>query len=420
MNKAIEIRLDRDTANDEEATVVKIFVASGTAVRADDPVFDVENSKATQEIVAPGDGILVHALSVGDTLPFGEAVALIVPPGTNDLTFPKVVRKAPAMATAAVVPAQLPEPVEGRAPRSDHKPRFSQAARQSLAKYGLDEREFSLPFVTSRQIEARLKPNKSGARPSVPAAAAGVLPRKRDEIKSLSSGAGNTMLSVLGIEIGSIEAIRSPGDFFAGKIIDLLVFEASRLMRKYPKLNAAYRDGTVELHPVVNAGLAFDEGARLVVYGIENADKKDLLALRAEIEDALARYVERKLTAQEMMRATFTITDLSALDLGFVFPILPEGQSTIIAVTRDTVGKYSLYAGFDHRVTEGLEVAKFLNELRDRLRSFGETVLSGPRCSFCDKSADEETSAFRGRGLIRVVNAKGDDVLSCYACWSGW
>jgi pyruvate/2-oxoglutarate dehydrogenase complex dihydrolipoamide acyltransferase (E2) component len=55
-----EIVVERDTANDESATIVAIYVPSGTQVEQDDLIFDVENSKATEEVRAPRSGVLAH------------------------------------------------------------------------------------------------------------------------------------------------------------------------------------------------------------------------------------------------------------------------------------------------------------------------------------------------------------------------
>jgi hypothetical protein len=46
----VDICLERETANDEFAVIVKIYEASGKPVQEGQHIFDVENSKATQEL----------------------------------------------------------------------------------------------------------------------------------------------------------------------------------------------------------------------------------------------------------------------------------------------------------------------------------------------------------------------------------
>jgi len=192
-------------------------------------------------------------------------------------------------------------------------------------------------------------------------------------------------------------------------------------MTQYHKLNSYFSKGFVHKYESVVAGLAIDEGSRLVVYGIQNAERLGLPEIRAEIANAVSRYVEHALTESEMSRATFTITDLSADSLDFMFPLLPEKQSCIVGVTRDVQGEFRLYVGFDHRVTEGREVSRFLNELRDRLISFDAgTKASNTQCHFCEKSLNEEVQLLRNKGLIKVLNAEGNEVFCCLACLGGW
>jgi hypothetical protein len=124
-----------------------------------------------------------------------------------------------------------------------------------------------------------------------------------------------------------------------------------------------------------------------------------------------------------MSRATFTVTDLSADELDFVLPLLPRGQSCIIGITHDAKNGFRLFAGFDHRVTEGREVSAFLSELGARVLSFGtkatqETAVL--RCDFCSKSLAEAAGRGRDKGLLSVIDRKGETALCCASCWNGW
>jgi pyruvate/2-oxoglutarate dehydrogenase complex dihydrolipoamide acyltransferase (E2) component len=223
------------------------------------------------------------------------------------------------------------------------------------------------------------------------------------------------------VRIGKIRARREAGDTFQGKILDLVVFEASRLMKQFPKLNSTFSENQIFKYSSINAGVAFDSGAKLVVYGIENSNAKSLREIREEIEDSLDRYLSDRLSLREMTRATFTVTDLSASQMDFVLPILPARQSCIIGVTRNSKEEFSIYVGFDHRVTEGREVALFLDQLADRIASFDrQTMAAEPaRCFFCETSAADGLNDDK-RGLLKIVRPGGDEVLCCNTCWLGW
>ncbi len=447
-----DIMLERETANDESATVVAVHAASGAWVEKDEVLFDIENSKATQEVVAPEAGTLTHDLKIGHPVLFGVPIAQIAPtpapdrdpaadrPGMQDdrravssavgyapqLTLPPLERAAPSAA-----PAQPPQP----------EPRFSRAATDLILEHGLASAQFDSGFVTAKDVRALLEPHKLQPAPPkpLPAPEAGVgvtaaasqgphagkalAARKRAEIDVLSKGAGGTMLSVLGTSLGTLTIERDPDDFLQGRITDLVIYEASRLMRKFPRLNAHYADGQVFHHGAVHAGLAIDDGGQLVVYGIEDADRLSLRGLSDTIGDAVARYANNALTSAELSRATFTVTDLSADELDFVLPLLPRGQSCILGITQSAQAGFRIFAGFDHRVTEGREVAMFLGELRDRLRSFGSIERPGIRaacCAYCGRSAAEAVTRSKEKGLLKIVDREGCDALCCASCWNGW
>ena len=464
-----DIMLERDTANDESAVVAVVFVQSGTTVVKDEPIFEIENSKATEEYVAPASGVLVHELVAGQTVNFGVTIARIMPAGEaaqreQAIQREQATQREQAMKQAAA-PAPTPTPIKQPAqpaarpasapalvaasvatPRQQRDARFSRAASALLTKYDLSPSQFDADFVTASDVIAHIECQNNllhklsdsmvpaailaaAASTPAPTPIAGALlglpvgQRKRAEIDTLSHGAGQTMLSVLGISLGHLLVRRQPGDFLAGRITDLVLYEASRLMRKYPRLNAFYADGQVFLHESVHAGLAIDDGGRLMVYGLENADQTGLPELADSIADAVGRYVNNELTAHELTRATFTVTDLSAGELDFVLPLLPRGQSAILGITASTSQGYRLFVGFDHRVTEGREVMAFLGELRDRLLSFSSaerTVLSASVCSFCARSATEAVRSSKEKGLLKVVGRDGAEVLCCGSCWNGW
>jgi len=424
-----EVMIDRNTANDESAVVAVVFVTSGTHVTKDEPIFEIENSKATEEYVAPGSGILMHDLVAGQTVNFGVSIARIIPVGSETTEQKKISPLSLATLVLSPLPAVVAEKQEGA-------PRFSLAAAGLLAKHGLSASQFDADFVTAIDVLAHLRcqsqMQETSSKPvPVPLAKPGleslagtpVGQRKRAEIEALSHGAGQSMLSVLGVGLGPLLVRRKPGDFLAGRITDLVLYEAARLMRKYPRLNAHYSDGQIFLHDVVHAGLAIDDGGRLMVYGLENTDETGLPELADGIADAVARYANGELTVQELTRATFTVTDLSAGELDFVLPLLPRGQSCIVGITSSVKSGYRLFAGFDHRVTEGREVMAFLGELRERVVSFSSperTVLSASVCGFCARSASEAVRSSKEKGLLKVVGSDGEEVLCCGSCWNGW
>jgi pyruvate/2-oxoglutarate dehydrogenase complex dihydrolipoamide acyltransferase (E2) component len=353
MDAPIDVIVERESANDTTAVVVEVRCASGARVGHEQVLFEIETSKTVQEVLAPAAGFVVHALRPGDTIRLADPIAQIA--SSEQALAELRAHQTPVDAGAA-----------GTA-------RLSRAALALARKNGLSPSDFSGDFVTTTDVRQRLghappPTGTSGTAPSQPSPNSRPVPaHKREEIARLSHGPGATMLSVLGTPLGAEPVVRADAGFFATKISDLVVYEASRLMPKYPKLNAAYRDGAIHYYEDIHAGFAVDEGSKLVVYAVTDSHERTLPDIRLELLRGLKKYAKGTLTARDLDSATFTITDMSASEIDFVLPLLQEGQSCILAITHTATSGYHLYIGFDHRVTEGLEASRFLKELRLRI-----------------------------------------------------
>ncbi|MGB7541412.1 MAG: biotin/lipoyl-containing protein, partial [Burkholderiales bacterium] len=61
-----------------EGTVINWYKKVGDAVKADEPLFDVETDKVTTEVPAPANGVLSKILvEIGVAVPVGTVLAVI-------------------------------------------------------------------------------------------------------------------------------------------------------------------------------------------------------------------------------------------------------------------------------------------------------------------------------------------------------
>lgn len=350
------------------ALVVRAPVASGTEVTAGETILEIENHKVVQEIEAAADGVLVHGLQPGDLVRLDAPVAFIADAGDDQAALAAQAREA-----------QLP----------------------------------SMPDWTE-------EPGKTAGEPEGKA----ISTAKATEIAVLGHGAGNSLAATLGAAIGIVPRTEATPAFFQDKILDLIVYETSRLLagKKYRKLNAHFAGGRIVPHERVVPGISFDEGGRLTLYAIPDAETLSLAETQDRIAEGLMRYVGRKLGIEDVATSTVTINDSSAADLNLTVPLLPRGQTLIISVIRDGASGFSLGITYDHRVTEGLTVANFAQELAKRVRSYAAPAErpAEAACAFCDRTAAMEVAEFRRRGLMRIIDAAGDEQWCCATCWENW
>jgi pyruvate/2-oxoglutarate dehydrogenase complex dihydrolipoamide acyltransferase (E2) component len=356
------------------ARVVEIAAASGATVASGQTVLAVENHKVVQEVVSPAAGELVHGLKVGDMIRLDMPIAFVAEPGE------------------------------------------STSALQEEAGRGIVAGDVRWDDI----VADRVSPASDRGRP--------VSIAKATEIAVLGNGAGNSLLATLGTSIGPIRRSEATSGFFQDKVIDLLVYEASRLLasKSYRSLNAYFADGQIVPHDRVITGVSFDEGGRLTIYALPDADTLSLTETQDALVGGLMRYIGKKLTVEEVATSTFTISDVSTADINLSVPLLPRGQCIIIALFKDRAGSFAISISYDHRVTEGLTVANFAQELTKRLRSYAvadddaEQAKEIASCAFCQRTAEVEVKQFRRRGLLRIIDANHDELLCCSTCWENW
>ncbi|MCB9365816.1 MAG: 2-oxo acid dehydrogenase subunit E2 [Calditrichaeota bacterium] len=148
-------------------------------------------------------------------------------------------------------------------------------------------------------------------------------------------------------------------------------------LRKHKKLNATLdmERNRVVYKSYYNIGLAVDTPDGLVVPNIKNADQKGIIQLAREIEDLSNRARERKLALDEIRDGTFTITNYGSLNGNFGVPVINYPEVAILGTGRitqkpvilnDQITKgwiQPLSLSFDHRIVDGGDSARFVNDL---------------------------------------------------------
>ncbi len=163
-------------------------------------------------------------------------------------------------------------------------------------------------------------------------------------------------------------------------INDMIMFAVSRVLPKYPALNANLVDNTIRLYRHANIGLAVDTDRGLLVPTIFHADTMSLSEVAAADKAAAAKARDGALTPDEMSGGSFTVTNLGSLGIESFTPVINPPQVAILGVCatvnrlRDDGSVYpamGLSLTIDHRAVDGAPAAKFLKELCTALENFG-------------------------------------------------
>ncbi len=163
-------------------------------------------------------------------------------------------------------------------------------------------------------------------------------------------------------------------------VTTLLVKIVAAALKQYPLANASFEDGRVKLHPQVNVGVAVGTDDGLVVPVIRGADQKSLVQVTQELKAFQEKAQHMRFTAEDLSGGTFTISNLGMYGIDRFNAIINPPESAILAVGRtvktpvgmpdDTIALrpiMSLTLTIDHRSMDGVQAAKFLAEIRERI-----------------------------------------------------
>jgi pyruvate dehydrogenase E2 component (dihydrolipoyllysine-residue acetyltransferase) len=169
-----------------------------------------------------------------------------------------------------------------------------------------------------------------------------------------------------------------------------VAWAVSRVLREFPTVNSAVSGNNIIYRGNVNLGMAVDLNPGLIVPVVHDADHLGLIGIGNKIVDLAGRARDRKLMPDEIQGATFSITNPGVLGTLVGLPVIPKGTSAIlgtgaiekrvVVITDAETGtdtlairKRSLFSlGYDHRIVDGADAARFLARLKEMMEHFPE------------------------------------------------
>jgi pyruvate/2-oxoglutarate dehydrogenase complex dihydrolipoamide acyltransferase (E2) component len=425
MSERVLVSIPHETVNDETVRILSWRFASGSQVRKDELLCEAETSKAVMEIHAPESGTLIYSALVGDEVPVGAPICEILPEGQ------------------LAVPAELKHPSSnGRPALGSLEPaRLTPLALKVAADFGIDITVFA-PGTLVRQQDVLRKAGKLPREEErvpvptrAPAKSARVISGAVDweELPRRKIVEGGILAAGQAASVSSFVSTvcRAPGlrarttkiGFPSVAFNALIVFETARLLRKFPVFNAVFDGSRMGRYREVNIGWAIDEGGKLVVPVVREADRKTMAEIAAVMQEQLEGYVGDSLAPADFSGGTFTVTDLSGDGVSFFQPLISQGQSAILGVGSDRSQReevFYLTLAFDHQLAEGRAAARFLTDLRERLEAHSTlesdaAAAAEPFCLLCQRSSGH----LAGLKAILLKSERPSGFV-CSLCVAGW
>ncbi|PRA83382.1 dihydrolipoamide acetyltransferase family protein [Microbacterium sp. MYb66] len=156
-----------------------------------------------------------------------------------------------------------------------------------------------------------------------------------------------------------------------------------------PGLNSRWDEAAGEIvqHHYVDLGIAAATDRGLIVPMIRDAERLTLIGLADAVKSLAEVARAGKTSPAELAGGTFSISNIGVFGVDAGTPILPPGQSGILAIgaVRRQPWEYrgeialrqlmTLSLSFDHRLVDGAEGARFLKDVADILQEPGRAML---------------------------------------------
>lgn len=294
---------------------------------------------------------------------------------------PEVTELAPAPAPAlAPVPAPAPTPVPAPVPARPSAPPAPIEAPSDFWKtfYG-QVRHPEFPVRSQDRVEAM-----------------GKIRRLTAEHMVLAKRVSPHVHSFIEVDFARVDLVRKVNKARWAEqgtkvsFTAFVVWACSRVLREFPMLNGTISGNNLIFRGNVNVGVAVDLDPGLIVPVIHDADELSLVGIGKRIVDLADRARSRRLNPEEIQGATFSITNPGVLGTLVGMPIIPKGTNGIlgtgaiekrVVVVEDpltgtdsmAIRKRSMFSlGYDHRMVDGADAARFLARLKELIEDFPE------------------------------------------------
>ncbi|SDV06612.1 dihydrolipoyllysine-residue acetyltransferase [Pseudomonas mucidolens] len=423
-----------DIGSSGKAKIIELLVKVGDTVEADQSLITLESDKASMEIPSPAAGVVesiavkledevgtgdfILKLKVQGAAPAAAKAPAAAAPAAKAEAAPAAAAPAPAAkAETAAAPAAVPAP-------SGAKVHAGPAVRQLAREFGVELSAVSASgphgrvlkedvqvYVKSMMQKAKDAPAAGGA-----TGGAGIPPipvvdfsrfGETEEVpmtRLMQIGASSLHRSWLNIphvtqfdqaDITDLEAFRIAQKAVAEKagvkltVLPLLLKACAHLLKELPDFNSSLAPSgkAIIRKKYVHIGFAVDTPDGLLVPVIKNVDQKSLLQLAAEAAALAAKARDKKLTADDMQGACFTISSLGHIGGTGFTPIVNAPEVAILGVSKATIqpvwdGKafqpklmLPLSLSYDHRVINGAAAARFTQRLSSLLNDIRTILL---------------------------------------------
>ncbi len=383
----LEMKVPSPGESISEVEIAQWLVEDGDYVEKDQEIAEVDSDKATLALPAEESGTIKLVAEEGDTVAVGQVVCIIDTDGVGEAK-PSATTKEASPVSA---PVQATKPVDAKA--------------TPLAKAIISQNDLSAKDVKGTGEGGKiLKEDVIEAMASVKTD--GPRGTERKKMSMLRRKVAQRLVSVKNdtamlttfneVDMSAIFAIRKEyKEIFKEKygvglgFMSFFTKAITTALKEFPDVNAQIDGKEVIYHNYADISIAVSAPKGLMVPVIRNAELMNFKEVESEVKRLAIRARDGKITPDEMLGGTFTITNGGVFGSMLSTPIINPPQSAIlgmhniverpVAVNGKVEIRPIMYVAlsYDHRIIDGRESVGFLVRVKECLEDPTTHLLGG-------------------------------------------
>lgn len=405
-------------------TVANWLKNEGDAIESGDVIAEIETDKATMELEAFDEGVLLKQIvPAGGQVAIGSPIAAIGEEG-EEVEIPEATATPSSSSEETPAEEEAPKSTSASAPSApsaaapasdDSRIKASPLAKKLAKAEGIDLAGITGSGPNGRIVKQDVLDAKAGGgsapAPSKTAPAApvslpglaiaedadlpissmrGVIAKRLVESKvtaphfylQIEVNAANLLATRAKINADLAKVPAEHGGSIKLTVNDFILKASAEALRRVPAMNRSWQNTSIRQNGAVNLafGVAIEDG--LLTPVIRNAESKTLKQIAVEAKELIGKARSKKLSPAEMSDSTFTVTNLGMFGISSFYGIINTPNAGILSVgatqnkpivndAGEIVPGQIMTIGIscDHRAVDGAVGAEYLQALKTLLET---------------------------------------------------
>ncbi len=406
----VELKVPSPGESITEVVIARWLKQTGDVVEKDEVLAEIDSDKATLTLNAEESGKIELLAAEGDTVKVGQVVLKIdtsfKPEAKAKVEAPKAEAKVEAKKETAVTSSA----VEKQASSNYATGTPSIAAAKMMSENNIASKQLNGTGkdgrITKQDVLAALSNGLPTAQAVLSNSWQGGREKDRAKMTSLRKTVAKRLVAVKNetamlttfneVDMSAIYAIRAKyKDKFKevyGSNVGFMSFftkAVTEALFHYPAVNGMIDGEELVYNKYCDIGIAVSAPKGLMVPVLRNAELMSIADIEKGIKDLAVKARDGKLTIEDMMGGTFTITNGGVFGSMMSTPIINPPQSAILgmhnvvdrpmAVNGQVVIRPMMYVAlsYDHRIIDGRESVGFLVKVKEMLENPSRMLFGG-------------------------------------------